>query len=145
MFQQGEFRDDDEPVLLAKNAVDRSASGFGMVELRQRAGVEKIAHGSAVAASADDFIGEGTRDASEQLLGFLEIGKAVQPGKFGAAARDVFDIQILVERFDRDRYALMLSEPERRDRAEDPVLVDCIYTRGHNSILSLVERPGGSR
>ena len=90
-------------------------------------------------------IGERTRDAAKQLLGLLQRRKAVQPGKFGAAPRDVLVVHVIVALLDGNRDSLMLHQPQRRYWAKDTVLEDRIDARGHNLILSLFECLGVSR
>ena len=144
-LDQREFGDKNEPIRFAKNAVDVSAPGLGMVQLGQSAGVEKVAHGSAIAAGANDLIGERTRDAAEQFLGLLECGQAVQCGEFDAALRDVLVVDVVVERLDRNRDVLVFRQAKRCNRAENSVLVDRIDSRGHTSILSTSAMEGRTR
>ena len=135
-FQQGKLADKDQTLRFPENSIDPCTSGLRVIELGERARIEKIAQALSVASRANDLFGERARHTAKQFLRFLKDGDSVPSRDLGAALGSVLMVDFIVESFQRNGYPLVFGEREWLDGTEDALLIDGFNARRHSSSLS---------
>jgi hypothetical protein len=134
-FDEGELGDDEMGIRGPGEFLDLHAARFGMVKLRQGAGIDEVPrHLTFVpfaAAVEFEFTPDGRERGTDRLQGHLVVRQ-----RFELGWRCIHRVCLRCGVFEnQDTDDLLLPQRQRFDRAQDTALIDGLYASRHTFIV----------